>query len=125
MSRHTVALSPNLQLGPFLSSLVDQEHNLVKLLLRHLRSSNFVEAGFSHLSSVSLISLPLRHWLTMHGGATAANLGSLLCARLEGVAYSALPSGLRSLLHKLIVDALVDEGPGPSCAALACNWPGG
>ena len=37
-SKPTIALAPHLQLGPFLTALVDQEHDLVKLLLRHLCS---------------------------------------------------------------------------------------
>lgn len=36
--KHTVALAADFQLGALFNALVDQEHDLVKLLLGHLRS---------------------------------------------------------------------------------------
>ena len=127
-SKPTIALAPHLQLGTFLAALVDQEHDLVKLLLRHLCSRNTSPLlliyhtrnevhGLSQAEGFGCLGTGfIRHMSTL-----TTNLGTLLCARLEGIAHSTFFCGFRSLLYKLIIDALVHKGPGPSCAALACQ----
>lgn len=51
---------------------------------------------------------------------SSCHLGALLGARLEGVAHNALLGRIHSLLHKLVVDALMHKGARPCRAALAC-----
>ena len=50
-----------------------------------------------------------------------SHLGALLGVIIEGVPNLPVLGPLYSLLHKLIVDGLMDKGPGSSCAALTLH----
>ena len=63
----------------------------------------------------------------MHSAKTApcmslvTHLWALLGVIIKGVSNLPVLGPLYSLLHKLIVDGLMDKGPGPSCAALTLH----
>lgn len=82
VSKHTVALASNLQLGPFLSPLLDQEHDLVKLLLRHLHRSLTESTQLLTSANLSLVPQPLR-WILSNCQAQGSGMANGLTMHEE------------------------------------------